>query len=179
MRLVSVDIRFIRSYPLASFGHSQNFERTPPDKYVRWVNVTHALVCGLSGSRAVCPVLMRSASCRHPVCISWYPLTVNCRTGQVTEFPGRVPHVHSVIFQRTFCPFLIRYIFVLSVIYLLHVRLLTVLYPLLVRYVCAPYDIRDDLPRHWDDFHHRINIFCIFSVRSASSTFIRWYVTAP
>ena len=29
---------------------------------VRRMNVTHALVFGLSGSRAVCPVLMRSAS---------------------------------------------------------------------------------------------------------------------
>ena len=69
MRSVSVDIRIVWSYPLASFGHVQNFERTPPDNYVRWMNVTHALVCGLSGSCAVCPVLMRSASCRYPVCI--------------------------------------------------------------------------------------------------------------
>ena len=69
MRPVSGDIRFVRSYPLESFGHVQNFEWTPPDIYERWVNVTHALVCGLSGSRAVCPVLMRSASCRYPVCI--------------------------------------------------------------------------------------------------------------
>ena len=65
MRSVSGDIRFALSYPLASFGHVQNFERTPPDKYVRWMNVTctHALVCGLSGSSAVCQVLMRLASC--------------------------------------------------------------------------------------------------------------------
>ena len=69
MRSVSGDIRFVRSYPLASFGHVQNFELTPPDKYARQMNVTHALVCGLSGSRAVCPVPMRSASYRHPVCI--------------------------------------------------------------------------------------------------------------
>ena len=62
-------VRFVRSYPLASFGHVQNFEWTPPGKYVRWMNVTHALVCSLSGSRAVCQVLMRSASCRYPVCI--------------------------------------------------------------------------------------------------------------
>ena len=70
MRPVSGDIRFVRSYPLASFGHNQNFERTPPDKYVQWVNVNRALVCGLSGSRAVCPVLVRFVqfSCvRHPV----------------------------------------------------------------------------------------------------------------
>ena len=52
MRPVTGDIRFVRSYPLASFGHVQNFEQTPPDKYVRRVNVTHALVCGLSGSHA-------------------------------------------------------------------------------------------------------------------------------
>ena len=135
---MSGDIRFVRSYPLASFGHVKNFERTPPDKYIRWVSVTHALVCGLSGSRAVCPVLMRSASCRYPVCIRWCPFDLSCERstpGQVTECPGRVPHdiVHSVIVQPTFCPFLIRYIFVLSVIHPLHVRLLTVLYPLLVR----------------------------------------------
>ena len=33
---------------------------------------------------------------------------------------------------------------------------------LFVRYVCAPYDFRDDLHRHRDDFHHRINMVCIF-----------------
>ena len=66
---VSGDIRFVWPYPLASFGHVQNFEQTPPGKYVRWVNVTHALVCGLCGFRVVCPVLMRLASCRYPVCI--------------------------------------------------------------------------------------------------------------
>ena len=69
MRSVSGDIRFVRSYPLASFGHVQNFERTPPDKYIQWVNVTHALVCSLSGSRAVYAVFMRSASFRYPVYI--------------------------------------------------------------------------------------------------------------
>ena len=37
-------------------------------------------------------------------------------------FPGRVPRMHSVIVQRTFSPFLIRYGFVLSVIHLLNVR---------------------------------------------------------
>ena len=50
---MSGDVRFVRSYPLASFEHVQNFERTPPEKDVRWMNgVTRALVCGLSGSRA-------------------------------------------------------------------------------------------------------------------------------
>ena len=52
-----------------------------------------------------------------------------------------------MIVQPTFCPFLIRYIFVLCVIHLLHVRLLTVLYLLLVRYVCVPYDFREYLHR--------------------------------
>ena len=33
------------------------------------MNVTHALECGLSGSRTVCPVLMRFASCRYPVSV--------------------------------------------------------------------------------------------------------------
>ena len=69
MRSVSGDIRFVRSYPLASFGHVQNFKRTPPDKDVQWMNVTRALVCGLSGSHVVCPVVMRLASCRYLVCI--------------------------------------------------------------------------------------------------------------
>ena len=69
MRSVSDDIRFVPSYPLASFGHVQNFKCMPPDKYVRWINITHALVCGLSGSRAVCLILIVSASCRYPVCI--------------------------------------------------------------------------------------------------------------
>ena len=121
---VSGDIRFVWSYPLASFGHVQNFERTAPDKYVRWMKVTHAFVCGLSGSRVVCPVLMLSASCRYPVCIRSCPFDLSCErptTGKVTGLPGRVPRAHSAIVQRTLCPFLIRYIFVLSVIHLLHV----------------------------------------------------------
>ena len=42
-------------------------------------------------------------------------------TGQVTEFPGREPHAYSVIVQGMFCAYLIRYIFVMSVIHLLHV----------------------------------------------------------
>ena len=179
---VSGDIRFVQSYPLASFGHVQNFEQTPLDKYVWWVNVTHALVCGLSGSPAVCPLLMRLASCRYPVCIRWCPLDLSCEQSnarQVKEFPRLVPCAQSVFLQGTLCPFLIRYIFVLSFIHLLHVRLLTVLYPLLVWYIWAPNDFRHDLHRIWDDFHHRIHNFCIFFVCSASVTFIRLYVTVP
>ena len=52
MRSVSGDVRFVRSYPLASFEHVQNFERTPPDKDFQWMNVTRAFVCGLSGSHS-------------------------------------------------------------------------------------------------------------------------------
>ena len=125
MRSISGDIRFIRSYPLASFGHVQNFEQTPPDEDVWWVNVTRALVCSLSGSHAVCPFLMRLASCRYPVCIRCCPVDLSCdllTTGQVTEFAGRISHAQSVTVQRMFCPFLIRYIFVLSVQHPLHVR---------------------------------------------------------
>ena len=66
---VSGDIRFVGSYLLASFGHVQNFEQTPPDKDVRWMNVTRVLVCGLSSSPAVCRVVMRLAFFRYPVCI--------------------------------------------------------------------------------------------------------------
>ena len=69
MRSVSGEICFVRSYPLASFGPVQNFEWTPPDKDVRWMNVTRALVCSLSGSLAVCPVVMHLASCRYTICI--------------------------------------------------------------------------------------------------------------
>ena len=167
---------FCPAYPLASFGHVQNFKRTPPDKYVWCMNFTRALVCGLPCSHAVCPVLMRSASCRYPVCIRWCTFDLNCErstTGQVTEIPRRVPHAHSMFVQRTCCPFLKRNIFVLSIIHPLHVRKLTILCQFLVRYVCAPYHFREDLHRHWDNFHHRINRFRIFSVRSASVTFIQ------
>ena len=83
MRSVSGDIRFVWSYPLTNVGHVKNFEQTPPDKDVRRMNVTRALVCRLSGSHA---------------------------------------HAHSLIVQRTFCPFFIRYIFVVSVKHPLHVR---------------------------------------------------------
>ena len=122
------------------------------------MNVTRALVCGLSGSRAVCPFLMRSASCRYPVCIRWCPFDLSCERstlGQVREFHGRISHAHYLIVHRTFWPFLIRYIVAVSVLHPLHVRLLTVVYPFLVRCVCAPYNFRDN-------FHHRINIFFSF-----------------
>ena len=69
---VSDDIRFIWSYPLASFGHVQNFEQTPLDKYVRWMNVTHALVCGLSGSR----VIVQFSCIQHPVGILYVSVDV-------------------------------------------------------------------------------------------------------
>ena len=92
--------------------------------------------------------------------------------------------VLSVVTDKcVLCPFLIRYIFVLSVIYPLLVRqcplvhrCLSVICPVRMRYscvLCAPYTFRDDLQRHQDDFLHRINIFCIFSVRSASVSAIR------
>ena len=99
MRPVPGDIRFVRSYPLESSGHVQNFEWTPPDIYERWVNVIHASVCGLCGSRAVCPVLMRSASCRYPVCIPLCPFDLSCERSTARQFkecPGRVRHVLSV-----------------------------------------------------------------------------------
>ena len=53
MRSASVDIHFVRSYSVASFEHVQNFERTPPDKDVRLMIATRALVCDLFGSRAL------------------------------------------------------------------------------------------------------------------------------
>ena len=51
---ISVDLAYHEVFR-AKFGkgginvHVQNFERTPPD--VWWINVTCALLCGLSGSR--------------------------------------------------------------------------------------------------------------------------------
>ena len=124
MRSMTSDIQFIWSYPLASFGHVQNFERTQPDKDVRRMSVTRALVCSLSGSHAVCPVLIHSAFFIYPVCICRYPFDPSCErstAGQVIEFRGRILHGHSLIVQRTFCPFFIRYIFVVSFILPLHV----------------------------------------------------------
>ena len=69
MRFMSGDIHFARSYQLASFGHVQNYELTPPDKDLRWMNVTRALVYGLFDSQAVCLVVMRLAFYRYHVCI--------------------------------------------------------------------------------------------------------------
>ena len=63
MRSVSGNTRLVRSYPLASFEHVQNFERTPPDEDVGWMNVSCALVCGLSGSRASG---ILNVSCMYP-----------------------------------------------------------------------------------------------------------------
>ena len=75
--------------------------------------------------------------------------------------------VRSVNVQRTFCPLLIRYIFVLSVIHPLLIRQsplvdrsLFVTGPLHMRYscvLCAPYTFREDPHHHRDDFHHRMN----------------------
>ena len=62
---------------------------------------------------------------QYHVRICQCPFDLDCErstTGQVTEFPRRVPYAHSVFVQRTFCPFCIRYIFVLSVIHPLLVR---------------------------------------------------------
>ena len=55
----AVNASHVRKYPFClvlsveSFGHVQNFKRTPPDKEVRWMNISCALVCGLSVSRAL------------------------------------------------------------------------------------------------------------------------------
>ena len=131
-------VRWYPFCPVLSLGKFRTCLKlwTDATEYVPWVNVTHALICGFSGSGVVCPALMCLAFYRYPVCIRWCPLDLNCEwstVGQVKEFPRRVPHVHSLILQPTFCPFLIWYIFVLFVIHLLHIRLLTFLYPLLVR----------------------------------------------
>ena len=86
--------------------------------------------------------------------------------------------VCSVIVQRKFYPLHRRYIFVLSFIHRLLTRQsslvdrsLSITCPLDMRYscvLCAPYTFREDPYRHRDDLspdEHRINNFCIFSVR--------------
>ena len=177
MRSMSGDIRFVRSYPLAKFWTCSKL-RTDATRLKcmvdeRYIFCIHALLCGVSGSRAVCPaVLMRSASCRymHPVYICWCPFDLTFKrsaTGQVTEFPGRIPHAHSVIVQRTFFRFLYgtcTYSFCALYILYPYVSWLF-FFRYLFLYVCAPFDFRVDIRRHWDDFHHRINIFAFFSVR--------------
>ena len=76
------------------------------------MNVTHALVCGLSGSRVVCPVLMRSA-CMYPLIMLMSVLpkfrTVNYRTSKRVSWMG------------TPCSFCDRSMNVLSVSYTVHI----------------------------------------------------------
>ena len=91
--------------------------------------------------------------------------------------------VRFVIVQRTFFPLHIWYIFVLSVIHPLLIRqstlvdrYLSVEYALLMRFMRSLHVSRrpSSPPRQLsspDD--HRIDIFCIFSIRSASVTLIR------
>ena len=73
---VSGDIHFVLSYPFARFGHVQNFKRPPRDKNVGWVNVTHALVCSLSGSCVVLVRFVRFSCVRHPVGILYVSVDV-------------------------------------------------------------------------------------------------------
>ena len=118
MHSVSGDIRFVWSYPLASFWHVQNFEQTPPDKDVQWMNVTGALVCGLSGSRAVCPVVMHSASCKYPVCIRWCPFDLSCewdnyRTGDRFPQSSNERFVRFLYGTYSLCPLYICYTYVI------------------------------------------------------------------
>ena len=89
MRSVSGSARCVWSYPLARFGHVQNFEPTPPEIFFFGGRTF------LVRKYAVCPVLMRQASCRYPVCIRRCPLdlicgTVNLRT--CNGLNGRVTH---------------------------------------------------------------------------------------
>ena len=73
-----------------------------------WMNVTHGLVCGLSGSRAVCQVLMRS----H-VCIDVRSTSCEWSTaGQVKTVSPR----------STACSFCDRSANVLSVSYTVHIH---------------------------------------------------------
>ena len=91
-----------------------------------------------------------------------------CLNWRKIYYPSpQVRHVRSVIVQRTFCPFLKRYICVLSVIHPLLIRqsplvdlFLSVSCPLHMRYscvLCAPCTFAEDPHRHRDNFHHRMN----------------------
>ena len=84
--------------------------------------------------------------------------------------------VRSVIVKRTFYPLHVRYIFVLSVLHPLLIRQsplvdrsLSATCPLHMRFMRSVKPLR----RLSSPDEHRINIFCIFSVRSASVTLIR------
>ena len=52
MRSVSGGVRFIDCYSVANLIMLKNWERTPPDKPVRYTNVSYPLVCISSGTRA-------------------------------------------------------------------------------------------------------------------------------
>ena len=120
----------------------------------------------------------------------WHHEVINQIFGSIDErysICHLTGQVRSVIVQRTFYPLHIRYIFLLSVIHPLLIRQstlvdrsLSVTCPLNMRYscvLCAPYMFSEDPHRHRDNFlspdDHWINIFCIFSVRSASLNLIR------
>ena len=90
-------------------------------------------------------------------------------TEQVTEFPSRVPHAHSVFVQRTFCPFRIRYIFVLFVIHPLHVRELTVTCPVRMRFYRLPGRPSPPPRRLPSPDKYFLPFFCPFSVRCDST----------
>ena len=179
MCYVSGNILFVRSFSFASFGHVQNFERTPPNKYVRWMNVTHALVCGMSGSRAVCPVLMRSVSCMYPLMSVRHELwTVKYKTYDI------VPQT------STACTFRVRLTNVWSVSYTVHIRF--VRYTSVTRTwvyrslsVTCPVHMHSlRLPRRPSSPPRRLpspdKYFCPFSVRSASVTFMwQHHLTRP
>ena len=103
-------------------------------------------------------------------------------TGKCVPWPFDKRFVRFLYGTYSFCPLYIRYSSVSWPFFPLVDRSLSATCPVRMRYscvLCASYTFGDDLHRHRDDFHHRINIFCTFSVRSASVNAIRWYVTAP
>ena len=75
----SGDIRFARSYLFASFGLVQNYKRTPLDKDVQRMNVTCALVYGLS----VLVQVVQFSYVWHPLGILY--VSVNVRSTQVVN----------------------------------------------------------------------------------------------
>ena len=149
------------------------------------MNVTHALVCGLSGSRAVCPVLMRSASCMYPL-MSVLPKfrTVNYRT------------IKRVSWTGTPCSFCDLSMKVLSVSYTVHIPFvhytsvirMLVGHSLSVTCLVRMHSLR--LPRRHSPplrrllslDKHFLHSFCPLPLSVdmwCTITFFRWYVTAP
>ena len=90
-------------------------------------------------------------------------------TGKCVPWPFDKRFVRFLYGTYSFCPLYIRYSSVSWPFFPLVDRSLSATCPVRMRYscvLCASYTFGDDLHRHRDDFHHRINFFVLFlSVR--------------